>query len=668
MNWMNALAPWQWIIMALIPPLILMLYFLKLRRVPVEVPSTYLWTKTIEDLNVNSLWQKLRKNLLLFLQLLLTLLLCIACLGPGCESTEIEGDRFIFLVDQSASMSATDTETGQTRLEFAKDEISNIIDAMDRTDSAMIIAFSDRSRPIQSYTTNKSELKAKIRSIEQTERGSDINEALVAASGLANPTRTGDKNSNIADVVVADALPAVMYIFSDGAIKEVPDFFLGNLTPEYKPMGSLDPPHNVGITALSVSDPLESEKELQAFARLFNSDDEDHVVSVTLKVDGVTIDASSGVEVPRNNSTSLAFDLSGFAAGLDEPRKVVLSIDDEDVYMQDNVAYTVLNPPRQSNVLLVSQDNDYLKIACTTGAVAEIANVILESPEFLKTQEYKEQSTLGFYDLIIYDRCAPETMPICNTVFWDSLPVTKGWSFGESKEPTPVVDSDKSHPLMFAIQMDSVDILKSRIVEGPRGSPSLVDSTVGSIMRVGTRAGFQDLVIGFPITEIDESLDINVNTSWVMKLSFPLFIQNMMVHLGGASRIRNARGSKPGDLLQIKAMMPYPSIAIKGPSGSEDKVSARPDNSFIYSGAKKSGIYEVRGQSNSEIDQMLSVNLMDRVESNLTVRENLELGYEKVEGERTRQPTRKEYWTWLLLGALGVLLLEWYIFNRRVFI
>ncbi len=71
MNFINSLSMWQWVVIGLVPPAIIALYFLKLKRQPLEVPSTYLWSRTIEDLHVNSIWQRLRQSLLLFLQPLL---------------------------------------------------------------------------------------------------------------------------------------------------------------------------------------------------------------------------------------------------------------------------------------------------------------------------------------------------------------------------------------------------------------------------------------------------------------------------------------------------------------------------------------------------------------------------------------------------------------------
>src|SRR5829696_5927912 len=56
------------LIVVALPILLLLLYFLKLKRQPLAVPSTYLWRKTIDDMQVNSLFQWLRRNVLLLLQ------------------------------------------------------------------------------------------------------------------------------------------------------------------------------------------------------------------------------------------------------------------------------------------------------------------------------------------------------------------------------------------------------------------------------------------------------------------------------------------------------------------------------------------------------------------------------------------------------------------------
>ena len=284
MSWINMLSWWQWLIMAAVPPLIVMLYFLKLRRLPVTVPSTYLWQRTIEDLHVNSIWQKLRKNLLLLLQLLVVLALILACLRPGFRGEEKLGNRAIFMIDNSCSMQATDVEP--TRLASAKKKALDMLDTMSGSDVAMVIAFSDRADVKQGFTGDRRQLRAAIESIQATNHTTDLNEALRAASGLANPGRTSQID-NMADVQVAEAIPATLYIISDGGFA-APQLDLGNLTAEFFSIGT-ETPSNVAILGFTVDRNVEKPGKIEAFARLYNFGLEPVTVSASLSLNGELI-------------------------------------------------------------------------------------------------------------------------------------------------------------------------------------------------------------------------------------------------------------------------------------------------------------------------------------------------------------------------------------------
>jgi hypothetical protein len=61
------------------------------------------------------------------------------------------------------------------------------------------------------------------------------------------------------------------------------------------------------------------------------------------------------------------------------------------------------------------------------------------------------------------------------------------------------------------------------------------------------------------------------------------------------------------------------------------------------------------------------VNLLDANESNIEPRTDIKIGSDEVAaGEERRQP--RELWKWLALAALGLLLVEWYVYNRRIYV
>jgi len=100
---------------------------------------------------------------------LLIAIAIVALMRPGWRGSKLTGDRFVFLVDTSASMSATDVKP--TRLDEAKRRVGELIDQMVSGDVAMIVSFSDSARVEQLFTDNHRELHRRLEGIQPTNRG-----------------------------------------------------------------------------------------------------------------------------------------------------------------------------------------------------------------------------------------------------------------------------------------------------------------------------------------------------------------------------------------------------------------------------------------------------------------------------------------------------------------
>ena len=148
-----ALSPWIALILLLLPIVLVILYFLKLKRKPIQVPSTFLWKKSIEDLHVNSLFQWLRNNILLLLQLLALLFLIYSILGLRFHGSTKKGEHYIIMIDNSASMSAKDV--APNRLAWAKKEALMQIDAASSDDFGMVLVFNSKASTLQTYTNDR---------------------------------------------------------------------------------------------------------------------------------------------------------------------------------------------------------------------------------------------------------------------------------------------------------------------------------------------------------------------------------------------------------------------------------------------------------------------------------------------------------------------------------
>ncbi len=95
---MNFFNPFALLFLGFIP-LIILLYLLKLRRRPVTVPSIMLWQRAVRDMEANAPFQRLRKNLLLLLQILIVLLLALVLARPFFKSESTDLENVIIVID-----------------------------------------------------------------------------------------------------------------------------------------------------------------------------------------------------------------------------------------------------------------------------------------------------------------------------------------------------------------------------------------------------------------------------------------------------------------------------------------------------------------------------------------------------------------------------------------
>jgi hypothetical protein len=679
----NTLPLWQWGILALVPLAIVALYFLKLKRVPLEVPSTFLWKRTVEDLHVNSLWQRLRKSLLLFLQLLLVILAMLALLRPGWLGTRLEGQRFIFLVDNSASMSATDAIDAPSRLEEAKQAAAGLIDQMDSSMSAMIISFSDTPQVVQGFTSSRRQLDEALASIEPTSRSTDLHGALDLARGLAG----------------AGLAESTLYIFSDGRFDDIKDFSLGSLRPVYVPVGSFDA-DNLAITAFSTGRNELRPDSQQAFVQVANFTDDPQTAIVELQLDGRFLDAQD-VKLAAGDVTAVVFSLSNAAPGglTARLKRTAASLAVRDALPQDDVAYAALNDVATGRVLVVSPGNSALEAALNTDAAHHLADVRFVLPSFLKTDEYQLAAEAGLYDLVIFDQCAPNVMPRANTVFVGQVPPGPAWrgerattadSAASRLQPPEeeasirsvtlpqIIDWDRGHPLLAHVELGSIDIAESLVLDVPRGGDVLIDSTDGPIAAIAPRDSYEDVVLGFEIVGQTAEGASTANTNWPRRLSFPTFWLNGLEYLAGGSAAGRMAEVRPGQPVELPAPGNVQELTVVDPANRETTVRKTDQDVFPYHDTDRPGVYQVR-QGGKSLERF-AVNLFDRAESDIRLRPSqdaqeasvtpadIRIGHVDVAASVGQAPSRKELWKWLLAGALVVLLLEWYIFNRRVYL
>jgi hypothetical protein len=181
------------------------------------------------------------------------------------------------------------------------------------------------------------------------------------------------------------------------------------------------------------------------------------------------------------------------------------------------------------------------------------------------------------------------------------------------------------------------------------------------------RGAFTDLVLTFPLINDKGEL----TTNWVVLPSFPLFLRNVLYNLGKVGDAVREAAVQPGEPLVIRPEPQVKKVTVfpprhTGPPRVGDKTLRRdPRTNFLFGDTERVGVYRV--ERDDGLSRYFAVNLLDPVESNIEPREQFFIGSERVTADQPRRQPR-ELWWWVVLVALVLLVVEWYIYNRRLYI
>jgi hypothetical protein len=241
-----------------------------------------------------------------------------------------------------------------------------------------------------------------------------------------------------------------------------------------------------------------------------------------------------------------------------------------------------------------------------------------------------------------------------------------------------IIDWDRSHPLLSSVELGNVALVDSLLLDPPAGATVLIDSTEGPIAAVAPRDAYQDVVLGFEIIGQDADGSRTVNTNWLTKLSFPTFWINALEYLASGTEESQNASVRPGRPVELRVAGSDAEIKVVDPAGKEYPIKRSTQDLFQFHDTQQLGVYEVR--HGDAVTERFAVNLFDRKESDVRVRPSqdpeapvaqaadIRIGHVDVKAEVGRAPTRKEIWKAVLACALAVLVIEWYIYNRRVYL
>jgi hypothetical protein len=256
------------------------------------------------------------------------------------------------------------------------------------------------------------------------------------------------------------------------------------------------------------------------------------------------------------------------------------------------------------------------------------------------------------FDVVVLDDVLPVVWPKGNLLAMHTA-ATNWFAGWENVKGPPIVDWKNTHPLLRFVNFDNVQITETIGVKTPPWAVSLVDSPQTPLILTGEIDRQRIVWIGFD----------TLQSTWPLRISFPIFIANAVEWLNPAATSSSQLTVRAGDAFRLPLAQGIKTAKLTGPDGKSRLLEVDPKARELVVGETfKQGIYRLLAGTNTTT---FCVNLVDAAESNIAPREELPFGrYSKVAASKLKQ-ANAEFWRWLALAALAVLLFEWWWYHKR---
>ena len=625
-----------WFALAALLPLIVIMYLLRLRRVERPVASTYLWRRLVRDVEANAPWQRLRRNLLFFLQLLFLAALILAVARPATPAKgEFTGQALILVMDTSASMAATDISPN--RLESARRQALELVQDLPAGVKVTVISAGAQARAVVSSSDDPRQVQRAINELQIENGSSDMAVALQLASAIA----ARQPGSHIA-------------VFSDGNVT-LPERATVKGDLSYTMLGEHSA--NQAISLLRVQRGTAGSAG-SAFAQVTNYGVEPAVRRLAFFADGQMVSAQDLSIAPGQAVGALPVEVISTTQVV-EARLMPADAAGMDYLPLDDAAYAV--QPKPAAVALYTPGNLFLETALRL--MPGVASVQVNPPA----------ADLENSQLVVIDGSTAYsgTLPAhAALLFIGPTRSSELFSIGgllQNPRPVPV---DPGDPLLAYVDLSNVSILDSAYIPLPGWGRSLVvsgksDSSAGTasgpaegapLIYVGEPHGRRVAVVAFDLRRSDLPLN----------LAFPMLLANLTAWL-----VPGAAGSltgqvAPGEVLALALPPSFigpdaPPIQITYPDGSTTNLQPQ-DNRLLVENTRQTGIYTIRLGDQPPLQ--FAVNLFAPQESAIQPAVEFPVTSGAASQAGTPQQILREWWRPLALVALLLLLAEWLVYQR----